>query len=326
MCDNLPYNINDLEYKYIFSNKSLFLRLLGRIGKIKIFNELTEENLELVDKNYVLPDFSEQESDLLYKARLQEEEVFFYILFEHQSTVDYNMAMRLLFYITDIWRDWLKQFDKNQFKNKSFEFPPVVPIVLYDGDNPWTAIVNLKERIMNFEMFGKYIVDFEYILIDLNNPEEMVFKYKDVLSLILKLNKVRTGEELERLFLDLNKYLQGAKEKEINTLRICLPAALKELGEEKIQEARDILEYITGGAGIMPLFQNLRKIREEWYHEGIQKGIQDGLQQGLQQGLQKKELEIAEKMIVKGYSDEEIHEITGLDIEKIKELRAKHNN
>jgi len=86
MCSNLPHNVNDLEYKYIFSNKSLFLRLLKRIDRINIFNKLTEEDLELVDKNYVLPDFSEQESDLLYKARLQEEELFFYILFEHHCT------------------------------------------------------------------------------------------------------------------------------------------------------------------------------------------------------------------------------------------------
>lgn len=265
MGNNLPHNVNDLEYKYIFSNKSLFLRLLKRIDKIKIFKGLTEENLELVDKNYVLPDFSEQESDLLYKARLQEEEIFFYILFEHQSTVDYNMAMRLLFYITDIWRDWLKQFDKSQFKNKSFKFPPVVPIVLYDGDNPWTASVSLKERIMNFEIFGKYIVDFEYILIDLNNPDEMIFKYKDILSLILKLNKVKTDEELERLFLDLYEYLQGAEEKEIDILRICLPVALKELSEDKVQEAKDMLEYIKcrrckRNATISELEKNKRRV------------------------------------------------------------------
>lgn len=40
-----------------FPTKAYFLRLLKRIDRINIFNKLTEEDLELVDKNYVLPDF-----------------------------------------------------------------------------------------------------------------------------------------------------------------------------------------------------------------------------------------------------------------------------
>ncbi|WPX08790.1 Rpn family recombination-promoting nuclease/putative transposase [Anaerocellum danielii] len=149
------HNINDLEYKYIFSNKSIFIRLLKRLDEIGIFRNLTEDQLEKIDKSYVLPDFSQQESDLLYKVNLKEKEIIFYILFEHQSSVDHSMPLRFLFYITDIYRDYIKDFDKAQIKRKGFKLPAVVPIVFYDGEDSWTAARTLREKILGFDEFGK---------------------------------------------------------------------------------------------------------------------------------------------------------------------------
>ncbi|WP_206516900.1 RpnC/YadD family protein [Caldicellulosiruptor changbaiensis] len=108
-----------------------------------------------------------------------------------------------------------------------------------------------------------------------------------------------------------------------------------ELDKEEIEEAKSKFDMIAyGGENIMPLFQNLRKIREDLIHEGIQQGIQQGIEQGLQKGMaegflkgiEKQRIETAEKMIAKGYSDDEIEELTGLSREKIKELRAKYKN
>ena len=210
MNNQLPHNINDLEYKYIFSNKSIFLGLLKRLDEIGVFKNLTEDQLERIDKSYVLPDFSEQESDILYKVNLKEKEIIFYILFEHQSTVDHSMSIRLLFYITDLYRDYIKDFDKGEIKKKGFRLPAVVPIVFYDGEDRWTATRRLREKILGFEEFGNCVIDFEYILIDLNQAES-ILQVKDILSLILKLNRIKRYEELERLFLELRRIFMGGR-------------------------------------------------------------------------------------------------------------------
>ena len=98
-------------------------------------------------------------------------------------------------------------------------------------------------------------------------------------------------------------------------LKVCLPVALRELEDIEVEAAkRAIDETVRGVEKAMPLFQNLRKIREELIFEG------------LQQGFEQSKIETAERMILKGYKDEEIAEITGLSLEKIKELRAKHRN
>ncbi|WP_422664938.1 Rpn family recombination-promoting nuclease/putative transposase [Aneurinibacillus uraniidurans] len=59
--------------------------------------------------------------------------VIFYVLLEMQSSVDFQMPFRLLFYMLEIWRDILKNTDKNEAVRKDFR------LVLYNGKQEWTA-------------------------------------------------------------------------------------------------------------------------------------------------------------------------------------------
>jgi predicted transposase/invertase (TIGR01784 family) len=52
-------------------------------------------------------------------------------------------------------------------------------------------------------------------------------------------------------------------------------------------------------------------IAEKWLQEGIEKGIE------------KTQLEIVEKMILNGMGDADIHKITGMPLEKIRQVRKK---
>lgn len=80
-------------------------------------------------------EFEEEESDILYKVNINGAEVILYVLLEFQSKVDFQMPIRLLFYMIKIWRDTLKNTDKNERKRKSFKLPEIIPIVIYNGKN-----------------------------------------------------------------------------------------------------------------------------------------------------------------------------------------------
>jgi len=54
--------------------------------------------------------------------------------------------------------------------------------------------------------------------------------------------------------------------------------------------------------------------------QGIQYGIEQGVQQGLEQGEKRKALEAARKMLKKGFSLEEVADLTGLTISELKSL------
>jgi hypothetical protein len=87
---------------------------------------------------------------------------------ELQSSVDFQMPYRLLLYMVEIWRDVLKNTDKKEAERKEFRLPSIIPIILYNGKGRWTAVRQFKETLAAAELFQKYVVDFEYILIDIN--------------------------------------------------------------------------------------------------------------------------------------------------------------
>jgi hypothetical protein len=68
----------------------------------------------------------------------------------------------------------------------NFRYPPVLPIVFYDGPTRWTAERNFHDRTALAEEFGKYIPSFEYELVDLNQySRETLIEFGDALSLIM---------------------------------------------------------------------------------------------------------------------------------------------
>jgi hypothetical protein len=69
--------------------------------------------------------------------QLLESEAYIYILLEFQSTVTWFMVVRLLHYLSSFWLDYAE----NQPKQK--KLPAVFPILLYSGEEKWTASTDL---------------------------------------------------------------------------------------------------------------------------------------------------------------------------------------
>ena len=135
----------------------------------------------------------------------QDEEMPIYLisLVEHKSQVDYNVSMQILRYMACIWNEYGKEMmslKKGDIRNKSFRYPPILPIVYYEGAEKWTADIHLKDRIMMHEFFESYIPDFSYKLVsnhDYSNEE--LLNNEDEMSLLMMLGKAQTPEDVNRL-------------------------------------------------------------------------------------------------------------------------------
>ena len=75
-------NKHDKGYKYLLSTKRVFLQLLRSFLKQSWVQKIDENNIEKIDKSFILQDFNEKESDLIYKVKI--EESVFYILLNHK--------------------------------------------------------------------------------------------------------------------------------------------------------------------------------------------------------------------------------------------------
>ena len=67
--------------------------------------------------------------------------VFLPTRIEHQSTVDPLMPLWVLLYLAGAWKHWVEAHSGAR------SLPPIVPVVLYHGDAPWTAATSLREII-----------------------------------------------------------------------------------------------------------------------------------------------------------------------------------
>ena len=98
-------------------------------------------SLALEPCSFIDPQFASSESDLLFHITLQKSDAFLYLLFEHQSSEDPRMALRLLSYILRIW----DRFAQNH--PPPAQLPAILPIVLAQGKRPWKTSTRLEDII-----------------------------------------------------------------------------------------------------------------------------------------------------------------------------------
>ncbi|WBL45259.1 Rpn family recombination-promoting nuclease/putative transposase [Clostridium estertheticum] len=194
-------NIHDKSYKDLFSTNDAFLSFVNTFIQGDWVDKLEKDKLILVDKSYILSDYEELESDIVYNATIGEDNIIFYVLLELQSSVDHSMPIRLLMYMVELWRDILRNSEKKEIKRKSYRLPAIVPIVLYNGTKKWTCARNFKDIINESQLFGDNILDFKYILVDINRySKEYLYEFKNIAAAIFLLDQdINAMEFLERL-------------------------------------------------------------------------------------------------------------------------------
>ena len=122
---------------------------------------------------------------------------------EHQSENDFDMSFRILRYIVFIWTDYAAQQEKLHkgiTKSKVFLYPPILPIVYYEGTSTWSAPLNFKDRVFLSDAFGDYIPSFNYLVVPLNKySKQDLIEKNDELSLIFLINQLQSSSEFHNL-------------------------------------------------------------------------------------------------------------------------------
>lgn len=76
-------NIHDKSYKDLFSTKDAFLSFVNTFVQGEWAGQLEKDKLILSDKSYILSDYEELESDIVYTATIGKDNIIFYVLLEH---------------------------------------------------------------------------------------------------------------------------------------------------------------------------------------------------------------------------------------------------
>ena len=133
----------------------------------------------------------------------------------------------------------------------------------YEGSKKWTADLHLKDRIDFAEGMEKYIPDFAYQIVSVNQyTNEELSKKCDEMALVMLINKIQTPEDYEKF--------RNVSEELIDSIYGNAPEEIKEIYKNVIwsllmkmnvptEEARELMGEI-GGRGMGYLFENMEKM------------------------------------------------------------------
>ena len=299
-------NIHDSGYKKLFSNQTIFRQLLETFVNQEWVDNLDFASCEPLDKSFISEHYKETESDLIYKIQFHDHEIYIYILIEFQSTVEPFMALRVLNYITNFYMDFLVN---NRDVKK---LPAVFPIVLYNGEAPWTAPVNLSALIEQNPPLGAFALDFQYFLIAENQySKEALLKIRNIVSTLFL---AESHYDLDLLEVELLNLFSSEVDKQAVSLFLNW---FRQLALHGWIESGDYqsLEFIYRNE------QEVKTMLITALEREKQRIFQDGLLEGKQEGRIEGKIEAAKEMLAKGMEITLVSEITNLPEEQLSQLK-----
>jgi predicted transposase/invertase (TIGR01784 family) len=153
-------------------------------------------SLTVLPSSFVKSSLAQVHSDLLFSVNLGGHPSLLYLLFEHQSSPDPAMPLRLLAYVSEI----LFQ----HHKTKGFPLPPVLPFVLHQGPDAWNISPHFQDLFDLPDELAPdllpYLPKFQHALLDLSRYEPATAEADTQLRIVLQLMKLVRQRELLRFF------------------------------------------------------------------------------------------------------------------------------
>ncbi len=267
---------HDALFKHTFADPAHLASELESVLAPELLAALDLSTLRLIPGSFIDDELKSSHTDLLFEVarRGGDGRALLYLLFEHQSTADAEMTLRLLQYSVRIWR-WHLDVAK-----LGLPLPPILPLVLHHSERGWRVASDFHS-IVGFdgwpEALRRHVPQFEVLIDDISRMPEAELLARPLspearATLWLLAHARRLLEALER-----------------DTTSALLQAISSTHGEEAL---RPYLSYIAEGVapGAFHLVLTLVRTRLGPRVEALMNSIADelreeGKKQGMQQGM-----------------------------------------
>jgi predicted transposase/invertase (TIGR01784 family) len=270
-------NPHDLFFRETFSRLEVARDFMANYLPVEVTAVLDLSTLELQKDSFIDPDLREHFSDMLYRVWLRDgNEANVYLLLEHKSSPDVQVALQLLRYMVRHW--------ERAQRDKIRPLPPVIPIVVYHGREKWQVSENFTGLFEGPEALRPYWPNFRYELQDLSRYSVEDIRggiiLRVVSMLLMGIFDPTLSGRLPGIFRLLKEWddEQSAMELLEKALRY-LSATARDIDDNTIRAALNEV-FKNDGGSIMGGFV------EKWIEHGKQEGLKEGKQEGLEEGRQ----------------------------------------
>lgn len=264
---------NDGFFKAIFSQPEHATSFFKSHLPPAIVAQIEWPTLVVLPGSFVKSSLQQLHSDLLFSVSIQGSESLIYLLFEHQSTPDPAMPLRLFSYLAEIYN--------KAYKNNGFPLPPVLPFVFHQGPETWVASTHFEDLFSLPENLADdllpYLPKFSHALLDLTQFDPGSEQDDARVKIILQLMKLARQKDLLRFFRWLAEFPSHELPDDLLSKML-----LYVLYADSNLDAEKIYPTLTSNP---ELRRNTMSIAEKLIAQGHMAGLTEGISQGITQGI-----------------------------------------
>lgn len=277
---------HDAIYKTLFSYPEIVKSLLLDFVPEDFVRKFDFSTLEPCKNSFVGPDFKQRHDDIIWRVKWAGKDCYICLMLEFQSSQDLDMALRIYTYTALLLSD-VKKRKPAQFNGK---LPAVFPIVLYNGEKPWKAPLNIIDLIEPLHTrLIPYQPSQQYLLIDEKRiPKEVIDAAKGDAKYIIEAEQADSGDSIYQIAVDFSEDHTGK-----DTLRRdifqWLAFRIRKVDPDWLNNiAYGIYKSGEGNMLADVIDMHLKKIdaqKQQYIDEGIEQGVKQGMEQGIKQGI-----------------------------------------
>ncbi|CAN5332481.1 Rpn family recombination-promoting nuclease/putative transposase [soil metagenome] len=304
--------------KRLLSNPATAKDILALYLPQEVLKIIDLKALELQRDSFIDDEHRAFAVDLLYKTKFQNEEGYLWILLEHQSSDDAWLPVRIFKYIATIW-DHLRKL------SKTTTIPLIYPIIIYNGQRPYSHTLILKDmivpeaaRVIFDNLFKTPLCLVDLSVIEDDELRSQLHHHIKGVALLMTLKHV-FNRDLQRYF----EHVLVTVFKELDRLgnRDDVVDLLYYLLNEGEFTHKEKFWAVLHKEFSTKTEDEVMTIAQSLIAEGIERGIEQGIEKGIEKGIMKEKIEVAKRLIIEGMELDIIAKITLLPLVKLKALQ-----
>nr|WP_300822274.1 Rpn family recombination-promoting nuclease/putative transposase [uncultured Acetatifactor sp.] len=155
----LNSQVRDSGGKVIFDDHTLCSQFLRDYVDLPYMKGIRPEDIEDVSEQYVTLFAEERNSDRVKRVHVGGGSAPFFLvsLIEHKTAPDYNVCMQVFRYMVYIWETYEKEAEsiqKGMAKREDFLYPPILPIIYYEGAKSWNVPRHFRKISSEFRVLS----------------------------------------------------------------------------------------------------------------------------------------------------------------------------
>ena len=277
MCTKTPGS--DPIYKRLYAFREMVADLLRSIFPDDALGA-DYGSLERLPAEYVGDDYRHRRGDSVWRFRARAAEgrggwLHVLVLLEFQSKDDRTMAVRVLEYTAMLYRELMR----DGRLGADGLLPPVLPVVLYNGDAPWRSAAEMRTLVApTGPALAPYQPSQRHIVLDERHWSADDPRLRELTKAVVLVEQSRSPQDLLRV---------------VGLLLNALGAGREELAQAFADWLSLLSRRLAGvPAAPPPTGQSLQEVKmtleervAQWHKPYIQQGREEGLSLGREEGL-----------------------------------------